>query len=485
MNIDELLRPWVDLNLPGCNISGLHNNSQEIQPGFLFFAYPGAMVDGRFFIAQAIKAGAVAVVYEADNWPKDCPKPQGCLIPLSGLVRHMPAIARRFYGEAAKKIKITGVTGTNGKTTIAWQLAQAHDLLSVSAAYIGTLGQGKADALKPLKNTTPDALCLQQLFYEYQKAGIRQVSMEVSSIALDAHRVDNIDFEQAIFTNLTLDHLDYHHSMDAYAAAKARLFACPSLKWAIINDDDAWAPFIKSAIHTGCKALTYGVSDACDVRALRWEVTLRGTIIELSSPWGRHEVRIKALGFFNIYNALAVFTSLMVSGYEINDVIGVIARLKAAPGRMEVVAERPWVIVDYAHTPDALENVLLTLNNVKKGRILLVFGCGGDRDKTKRPIMGDIATRLADIAVITSDNPRTEDPLEIIKDIEQGTGAARMGMYSIVDRKEAIAKAIELAQEDDIILVAGKGHEDYQQIGHERLSFYDQAVIRELMEVSS
>jgi UDP-N-acetylmuramoyl-L-alanyl-D-glutamate--2,6-diaminopimelate ligase len=482
MKIAELLKPWVKNHLPDCDISGLHNDSRQIRTGFLFFAYPGAVSDGRFFCKQAVSAGAVAILYEPNNWPLDCSLPDGILsIPLPGLAKQLAAIASRFYGEPTKTMQITGVTGTNGKTTISYQLAQAHDLLSTSAAYIGTLGQGKVSALHPLDNTTPDALCLQNLFYDYQKESIKQVSMEVSSHALAQQRVDNINFRQAIFTNLTLDHLDYHHTMEAYAAAKALLFKCSSLQWAIVNQDDSYASIMKNSLNKSCQLITYGINEGSDVCALSWDVTLTGTFIEVKSPWGKHALKINALGFFNIYNALAVFTSLMVSGYEIDKVISVMSKLYAAPGRMEIVAQRPYVIVDYAHTPDALENVLITLNDVKKGRILLVFGCGGDRDKTKRPIMGAIAARLADVVIITSDNPRTEDPLQIISDIEQGITMVDKPIYAIADREAAIAKAISLANQEDIILVAGKGHEDYQQIGHKRYAFCDQEIIKRLI----
>lgn len=483
MKISELLKPWTDVSLVDCDITGLHNDSRHIQPGFLFFAYPGALTDGRLYITQALSAGANAILYEPDNWPENCLLPdEGIpLIAMRGLAQNLAAIASRFYGEPAKKIGVTAVTGTNGKTTIAWQLAQAHDLLLTKAAYIGTLGQGRVNALQTQANTTPDALCLQNLLFTYQKQGIKQVNMEVSSHALAQQRVDNIDFQQAIFTNLTLDHLDFHHTMDAYATAKSLLFTRPSLKWAIVNLDDNYAQHMIAAMHKSCELITYGMNDRCMVRALSWNVTMQGTVIDVDSPWGKHSLTIKALGFFNIYNALAVFASLLAHGYPVDRVLAVMPLLQGAPGRMEVVSQQPCVIVDYAHTPDALENVLLTLNKVKKGRILVVFGCGGDRDKTKRPVMGSIASRHSDVAIITSDNPRTEDPFQIMNDIKQGLLATDSNVHMIADRKEAIEKAISLANQDDIILVAGKGHEAYQEIGRERFSFSDQAVIGDLV----
>ena len=480
MKFAELMRPWIDLTVPDCEIVGLHNDSRQIQPGFLFFAYPGAAADGRFFIPQAVKAGAVALVYEPEYWPSACQLPSGLpAVALPGLAAKLAGIASRFYGEPTKKLAVTGVTGTNGKTTIAYQLAQAHALLGERSAYIGTIGQGEVRALEPLNNTTPDALSLQQLLHNYQQKAIKQVCMEVSSHALCQQRVEGIDFQQAIFTNLSHEHLDYHQNMEAYAAAKASLFANKALKWAIINQDDSYSQLMRAAVPKTAQIINYAVHEKAEVQALNWDVSLKGTRIDLNSPWGQHQLMIKALGFFNVYNALAVFSSLLALNYPADKVIAVMAELEAAPGRMEIVTQEPYTIVDYAHSPDALENVLATLQKVKKGRILVVFGCGGDRDKTKRPMMGKIASEYADISIITSDNPRSEDPIAIIDSIESGISAKSM-FYKITDREQAIAKALSLANQDDIILVAGKGHEDYQQIGNVRHVFSDQAVIRRL-----
>ncbi|MDP1604811.1 MAG: UDP-N-acetylmuramoyl-L-alanyl-D-glutamate--2,6-diaminopimelate ligase [Legionella sp.] len=483
MKLTELLKPWIDNKFTDCEISGLHNDSRQVGNGFLFIAYPGAATDGRLYINQALNAGAVAVIYEPAEWPALASIPSDTIsIPFPGLAQHLASIASRFYGNPTRKLSVTGITGTNGKTTIAYQLAQAHELLANPAAYIGTLGYGGVSSLQPLVNTTPDALCLQHIFHTCLQEQVNQVCMEVSSHALALQRVDSIDFKQAIFTNLTLDHLDFHQTMDAYAAAKAMLFACSSLQWAIVNHDDSYASLMKSAVRAPCKILSYGVEEGSDVRALSWDITLKGTVIDIDSPWGRHHLTIKALGFFNVYNALAVFTSLMACGYEVASVIEVMAKLLPAPGRMEVVTEEPYTIVDYAHTPDALEKVLSTLTEVKKGRIITVFGCGGDRDKTKRPIMGEIAARYADVAIVTSDNPRSEDPVQILRDIEKGIDAGSTEIFTIADREQAIAKALSIASVKDIVLVAGKGHEAYQQIGQVRHVFSDKAVIKRLMK---
>ncbi|WP_131780966.1 UDP-N-acetylmuramoyl-L-alanyl-D-glutamate--2,6-diaminopimelate ligase [Legionella gresilensis] len=485
MKLNTLLAPWIKTSLPEVEILGIHNDSRKISQGFLFCAYPGVATDGRGYAEQAIKAGAIAILYE----PKDYTPPKELTakiwIPFANLAQYLAAIANRFYGEPSKKLHLTGVTGTNGKTTIAYQLAQAHQLLGHQSAYIGTIGQGRVENLISLDNTTPDGICLQELFSNYLDSGIEHVCMEVSSHALAQQRVDEVNFEQAIFTNLTLDHLDYHQTMDAYAAAKARLFTYTSLKTAILNYDDDYSQFMQKHLSPTCKYITYGLNKGSDIRALDWQVTMAGTAINVHSAWGNAHLKIRTLGYFNIYNALAVFTSLLAWGYPIERVTSIMAKLSPSPGRMEVVNQAPCIVVDYAHTPDALENVLKTLAHVKEGRLIVVFGCGGDRDKSKRPIMGAIAARYADIAIITSDNPRTEDPEQIITEIKQGITANDAAIHQVTDRKSAIGKAISLAGPKDIILIAGKGHEDYQQIGHIKYPFSDQLIVKQMIRSRS
>lgn len=478
MKLAELLKPWYQEAVVDLEINGiLQNDSRKIRVGDVFVAYPGAATDGRNYLEQAVIAGAVAIIYEPENWQKSIALPIPAY-PVTDLVRQLGAIAHRFY-QIKDTLYVTGVTGTNGKTTIAYQLAQAHELMHHKAAYIGTLGQGQAFSLETLNNTTPDALHLQYLFHQYQQEGIQQICMEVSSHALEQKRVDGISFKQAIFTNLTLDHLDYHHTMEAYAQAKAALFACPDLEYAIINQDDPYAKKMQASLSANCQLIRYGMQAEAEVRALSWQIDMTGTHIAVDSPWGKTELHITALGYFNIYNALAIFTSLMLQYHDIKQVSNVLSLVKPAPGRMEMVAQQPCIIVDYAHTPDALQNVLQTLAKVKENRIIAVFGCGGDRDKSKRPLMGKIATEFADIAIMTSDNPRTEDPVQIMEDIAKGIENTK-NLYQIVNREEAIAKAIELAQKNDIIVIAGKGHESYQQIGHVKHPFSDQDVAKRL-----
>lgn len=482
MKLSQLLQPWISKEFVDCDIQDIKNDSRLVQAGDLFLAYPGAAADGRLFIDNALAAGAVAVVYDPEKMPSSCKLPVSLpCIPLSNLSDNLANIARRFYSDPGQSLTMTGVTGTNGKTTIAYQLAQAHDLLGQHSAYIGTIGQGNVNQLNPLNNTTPDALCLQKLMHQYKKQGIKQVCMEVSSHALSQHRVDGIEFNQAIFTNLTLDHLDYHHTMHAYGEAKALLFSGQSLQWAIINKDDEYQHIMSKALMPHVQKITYGLYQDCDVKALHWNIDINGTEIELKSPWGIYHLRIKALGQFNIYNSLAVFSSLMASGYNADAVIGVMEQLKAAPGRMEIVAQSPCVLVDYAHTPDALEHVLKTLGQIKRGQLWVVFGCGGDRDKSKRPVMGKVAGLYADRIIITSDNPRTEDPQSILDDIAHGISSS-IQVTKLLNREEAIAYALRHAGKEDIILIAGKGHEAYQQIGLQKYAFSDQDVVKKLLK---
>lgn len=481
MKLLDVLSPWAPKGITDCQILGIQNDSRLVKSGDLFLAYPGARFDGRVFAEEAVHAGAIAIAYEPDHLPSSfsCSAHVPC-VPIPSLALQLAAIASRFYDHPSQSLSILGVTGTNGKTTTAYLMAQAYGLLNQRAVYMGTLGHGEVGALQPLNNTTPDPLLLQQFFHDYRQKGIQQICMEVSSHALCQGRVDYVDFVGAIYTNLSHEHLDYHRTMDAYVVAKAKLFAVKSLKWAVINGDDQYGSFMSKAIASTCYQFTYGLSQGCDVRAKDCRIEMSGTTFEVFSPWGNASVQVNLLGQFNIYNTLAVLTSLLAQGFNFGEVIGVMKKLKASPGRMEVVVNSPCVIVDYAHTPDALEKVLSTLQQLKRGRLGLVFGCGGDRDKTKRPMMGHIASKYADFIIITSDNPRTEDPDKIVNDIAQGVLPATPAL-KIVEREEAIHRAIEMMEPQDVLLIAGKGHEAYQQIGTQCLPFSDQEVVRRLI----
>lgn len=481
MKLDYLLQPWITSNIPSCEILGLQNDSRKLRLGDVFIAYPGAAADGRKFIAQAIKQGARAVIYEPSDFPAEISLPDSvpCLA-LPQLASRLAALADRFYQHPSERLSIAGVTGTNGKTTIAYLLAQAHELLGRHAAYIGTLGHGQVPNLQPLNNTTPDALEVQHLLHIYQNEGFQQMCMEVSSHALEQHRVDHVVFHEAIYTNLSHEHLDYHQTMEAYAQAKARLFAKTSLKWVILNYDDAYVSHMAAAVPKGVQQWTYGMQKGADVRVINYQLHSHNSEFTVVSPWGQHDVTIPSLGLFNIYNNLAVYTSLLANGYPASSVIEILANLQATPGRMEIVARNPTVIVDFAHTPVALDNVIKTLNSLKKSekvKLWVVFGCGGNRDKTKRPLMAKTVSSQADYVIVTSDNPRKEDPEAIIQDISVGLvpGAS---VTTIADRRDAIHYALNTAGKDDIVLIAGKGHENYQIIGDEHLHFSDQEEVR-------
>ncbi|WP_133129571.1 UDP-N-acetylmuramoyl-L-alanyl-D-glutamate--2,6-diaminopimelate ligase [Legionella yabuuchiae] len=483
MKLSTLLHPFQLHSSTECEIKNIQNDSRKVQPGDLFLAYPGAATDGRLYIKRAIEAGASAIVYEPAMLPDySIPKTRVPCLPLPGLDKKLAVIGSRFYGDPSKSVHVTGVTGTNGKTTVAYLLAQAYELLHQESRYIGTLGEGKVRALNPLVNTTPDGLFLQKLFHQYQTSSVGQVCMEVSSHALSLNRVDQIDFNQAIYTNLSHEHLDFHGTLEAYAHAKSKLFATHSLNSAILNQDDRFSDQMASCLPASCKKFTYGIHGYADVKVTKWNLTMTGSEFEVESPWGKYQLEISTLGLFNIYNNLAVFAGLGANNYSTAEIVSLLPKLRAAPGRMEVVATQPCVIVDYAHTPDALENVLQALNKLKQADIITVFGCGGERDKGKRPMMGKIASQYSDKVIITSDNPRSEDPMSIIEEIAVGVTETTTAI-NIPSREEAIQKAITLANRDDIILVAGKGHESYQQIGNQRIAFSDQAVVQKILKV--
>jgi len=464
------------------DILGLANDSRMVKAGDMFLAYPGALVDGRDFALDALNRGAASILYEPIN-------ANAVLLSLPNafgvphLAEKMAGIAAFFYGEPSRDLQMVGVTGTNGKTSIAYQLAQAYALLGVSSAYIGTLGAGPVQSLRALSNTTPDGLCLQTLLANYKTEKIRAVAMEVSSHALALHRVDHIAFDTAIFTNLTQDHLDFHGTMEAYGAAKAALFQTAGLKRAILNADSPFTPTLQSLIAKACTVYTYGFSPESDVCIKTWETHALGTTMYIHSPWGNFEAHYSGVGRFNADNALALLTTLLAEERApVKVIVDVLSQLKAAPGRLEVVARHPHVIVDFAHTPDALESVLSTLRALNPARLWVVFGCGGDRDKKKRPLMGGIAARYADELILTNDNPRTEQPEVILAEIQKGI-PNMVTPTCILDRKAAIIHALTHATANDMILIAGKGHEDYQIIGTTKHPFSDQAVVYEWLNL--
>ena len=459
----------------GAVIERLSADSRRCAPGTAFFAYPGEKADGRAYIEDAVARGASAVLWEAESfaWSPAWRVPN---VALPGLKQQAGMLAARFYGEPSHALWTCGVTGTNGKTSSSHWIAAALEASGARAGIIGTLGCGFPGALHDAGNTTPDALELQAITRDLRAAGARAVAMEVSSHGLAQGRVNGVRFACAVFTNLSHDHLDYHGSMQAYGEAKAGLFAMPGLQSAVLNLDDAFGRELARRLARRVRTIGYSIEAAAPPAPVDTFITLQGG--EVISPFGRAALATRQVGRFNRANALAVLGALLAYGLDFADAARLIARLPDVPGRMERIAERPLVIVDYAHTPDALENVLATLQSVARergGRLLVVFGAGGDRDPAKRPLMGAVAERLADRMLITSDNPRSEDPQRIIDAIAAGMRghAAREP-----ERARAIEQAVVDAQPEDVVLIAGKGHENYQEIGGKRLPFSDQAVAR-------
>lgn len=482
MKLDLLLAPWLDI-VDDTEITHLTNDSRKAGAGDLFIAFKGHNADGRLYIADAVAQGVSAVLYDEYNFPGQIVTHQTIpLVPCANLRAIYADLAARFYQNPSAKLTVTGVTGTNGKTTIACLLAHAQQLLGKNSAYIGTLGFGVPGKFAPLVNTTPDALLLQKIMAELLNNEVTELALEVSSHALSEGRVDNTAFAQAIYTNLTHDHLDYHLTMENYATAKAKLFARPELKTAILNQDDEFSSFMQKDISTNCDVITYGMTRRSAIWCQKFTPTADGTEINLVTPWGKFDLVTALPGKFNIYNIMAIFASLISQGVKHGDVVDVIGKLPPVPGRMEILHNKPMVVVDYAHTPDALQNILQSLQAIKQQRLILVFGCGGARDREKRAPMGKIAAQYADIVIVTSDNPRTESPDAIIADIMAGMSDTT-STITITERAVAITEALKLAGSNDIVLVAGKGHENYQEIDNIRLPYCDQEVIQQYLSL--
>jgi UDP-N-acetylmuramoyl-L-alanyl-D-glutamate--2,6-diaminopimelate ligase len=461
-------------------------DSRKVLPGDMFLAIPGAQQDAREHIADAIARGATAVVYEAAGAPFVLANPNVALIPLKGLAAQLSSIAGRFYGEPSRAMNLVGVTGTNGKTSVTQLLAQALDLLDERCGIVGTLGCGFHGDLQAGRHTTPDALAVQAMLAQLKQAGARAVAMEVSSHGLDQGRVTALDFDVAVFTNLTRDHLDYHGSMDSYAAVKARLFAWPELKYRVINLDDAFGRELAKQ-RLPSRLIGYSLDNpTADLYCLDAQFSDNGIQARIVTPQGDGLLRSSLIGVFNLSNLLATIGALIALGFPQDEILQVIPRLQGPAGRMQRLGggKQPLVVVDYAHTPDALENVLNTIENIrtKNEQLITIVGCGGDRDKTKRPLMAKIASSLSDKVIFTSDNPRTENPEIIIEEMEKGVEPQNFKKtMSISDRKQAIKTACQLANENDIILIAGKGHETYQEINGVRHDFDDMFIVKEML----
>jgi UDP-N-acetylmuramoyl-L-alanyl-D-glutamate--2,6-diaminopimelate ligase len=457
-------------------ITGLAIDSRLVKPGNIFFALPGTKIAGISFAKEAIEAGANLVISDTDSNQILEDK----LVIVKDLYKVYLQIVDKYFDYPTKNMKLIGISGTNGKTSTTFLVQSILKAANINCGVIGTTGYWINDNKTVLSHTTPDPISLAEIFQKMKTANVEAVAMEVSSHALEQHRVDNLEFTCGVFTNLTRDHIDYHITFDAYRDAKAKLYH-DLLKddgWIISNIDDVMGQWMIEHAKTK-NVITYGSSYKADLRIADADFDSKGSWLKIESKWGKFQVHLNLAGRFNLYNATAAFGVGL--GLNINPIyiIKGIETLKGIPGRFERIdmGQDFEVIVDYAHTPDALENVLKSAKEVCRGRLIAVFGCGGDRDKGKRPLMGKIASEIADYTIITSDNPRTENPENIIEEIEQGLSGQSKSYAIQSDRKKAIRIALTKARTDDFVVIAGKGHEDYQILGITKIHFSDREEI--------
>jgi UDP-N-acetylmuramoyl-L-alanyl-D-glutamate--2,6-diaminopimelate ligase len=448
-------------------------DSRKVRPGDLFLAVPGTAQDGRLHIADAIARGAAAVAYEAEG-ASEMRDSAADLIAMKGLSGQLSAIAGRFYGEPSRGLRLVGVTGTNGKTSVSQLLAQALDLLGERCGIVGTLGSGFYGELVQGQHTTPDPIGVQAMLANLKQAGAKAVAMEVSSHGLDQGRVAALEFAVAVFTNLSRDHLDYHGTMAAYGAAKAALFARPGLRCRVLNIDDEFGRTL-AALPAESRLISYSLDDSAAYLYCRSaQFDQHGVRADVVTPQGEGRLSSALLGRFNLSNLLAVVGALLALDYPLDEILAVIPQLQGPLGRMQRLGGgvQPLVVIDYAHTPDALDQVLQALRQHVEGQLLCLFGCGGERDRGKRPLMAAVAEQHADRLLVTDDNPRSEAPEQIFTDISAGfSPSAKVSLQH--GRGQAIAQLIASAKAGDVVLLAGKGHEDYQEINGQRQPFSD------------
>lgn len=468
-------------------ITGLTAHSAEVRPGALFCARAGSRVHGLAHVFEAVSRGASAVIWEpvAGVQPPALPA-RVSLIPVQGLGQVLGVIASRYHGHPSRGMTVVGVTGTDGKTSVTQFVAQALDRGGVRCGVLGTLGYGCYGALRPGTHTTPDPVSLQGALAELRDQGARVVAMEVSSHALDQGRSRGTEFQVAVLTNLSRDHLDYHGSLGAYAGAKRRLFETPGLAHAVLNLDDAFGRELCQGLSADVRILGYSLEpQVCapigTLLASRLEALSGGLRLEVDTPWGRGALSANLLGRFNAANLLAALGVLLALDMPLEEALAHLAHSRVVAGRMEPFGggARPLVVVDYAHTPTALEQVLRALRPHCTGRLWCVFGCGGERDTGKRPLMGRVAEGHADRVIVTDDNPRGEDPEAIAHDILSGMAVP---VAVVHERGQAIRRAIASARAGDVVLVAGKGHEAHQQLAGRRVAFSDRQCVREALD---
>jgi UDP-N-acetylmuramoyl-L-alanyl-D-glutamate--2,6-diaminopimelate ligase len=467
---------------PRTEITGLAYDSRRVEPGSLYFCYPGITADGHDFAPLAVQAGASAVVVER-RLELETFVAQAVVADGRAAMAHA---AVRFYGDPTAELRVAGITGTNGKTTTAFLLRHVLERAGVQTGLLGTVKRVVGGVEEEVERTTPEAIDLQATFRRMAEAGDRACAMEVSSHALSLRRTDGIRFAVAAFTNLTQDHLDFHADMEDYFLAKRRLFAAGSPEHSVINVDDPYGDKLAAELD----AITFSAAgdERAAYRALDVAFDAAGSRFLCLGPSGEAEVTLPLPGRFNVENALCAIASVGALGVDLGDAVAALAEADRVPGRFEPVDEgQPFVVlVDYAHTPDSLENVLVSARQVTDGRLVCVFGCGGDRDRDKRPLMGEIAARLSDLAVVTSDNPRSEDPLSIIAEIREGMESGTAEIEVEPDRRAAIALALGAAREGDTVVIAGKGHEQGQEFeAGRKVPFDDRTVAREELRRSA
>ncbi len=481
-SLEELLNGMnIVRDIPALDISAVCLDSRDITKGCLFIALKGAQYDARKDLVQAFQKGAAAVLIEAGGTPVLDPKiaENGTVIEIPELSASISRIAGRFYGHPSRSLKVIGVTGTNGKTTVVYYLAQMLQRLGLDTGLIGTLGVGKLGAVVSTGMTTPDAVSTQKALADLKEQGVDVVCMEVSSHGLELGRVNALKFEHVVLTNLSQDHLDFHHSMEAYSTAKQRLFETFDYHTAVINADDEMGQKLLGSL----KSNTFSVGiNAGELRADQIELKQDGLYCEVYEGTERCVLSTQLIGQFNLYNLLSVLGVGRAMGCSLKAMADALVNCEAAPGRMERIvgaATQTAVVVDYAHTPDALEKALLACQSHCQGSLSVVFGCGGDRDKTKRPIMGEIAEKMADHIYLTDDNPRTESADQIVADIVEGMQRA---VWVLHDREQAIRTAIRQANAEDWVLIAGKGHESEQIFADHSQTFDDRLIVRKALE---
>lgn len=484
MKLSQLIKEIDTVVVTGkasIQIMGIAYDSRQVRPGFLFVAVPGHHIDGSEFVADAVKNGATAVVSE---------EPLALGIGITHVKvpdarRALALVSQAFYGHPARQMETFGVTGTNGKTTTAFMVRNILKVASRKPGLLGTVRYEIGDHWIPAARTTPESADIHSMIGRMKEIGCESLVLEVSSHALMQSRVLGIEFDVGIFTNLTPEHLDYHEDMESYFEAKRLLFRILEKQrkhaTAVINHDCEWGRRLAREIR-GADILTYGFHEEADVRAIEVGLSEEGSIFNVTSPWGDHTLSIKQVGHYNVQNALAAFTACCGRGVSPQDAVTGLSLLESVPGRLDRVINPKGlhVLIDYAHTGDALANVLQALRQITKGRLIVAFGCGGNRDTLKRREMGEVAARLADYSIVTTDNPRKEDPGAIIAQIVEGFESS--DQFEIQeDREAAIARGLELIGPEDIFLVAGKGHENYQEFANTVIPFSDREVVERML----